>query len=220
MRAIPGQEYTAPPAPKCLDRNAFLPDELSYQDVWQQPVLLMVTYARGLQYWAEKHNLPESPDFCPLVGGVVELRELVREHVTFTNWDVLWGLGAAHPGATNQWPHTTLFSQVLLPPGNKPSGLDTGFTEATTQTAPPVVASVDMARCTTPPFGMERENQYLLVVTTYIQLSLVPSSNNPKKSPTDLPRGNTFQNPWMAAVLSGSTRAVSYGGATMKELKE
>ena len=31
MRASLGQEYTMPPAPKCLSRNAFLPDELSYQ---------------------------------------------------------------------------------------------------------------------------------------------------------------------------------------------
>ena len=136
MRAIPGQEYTVLPAPKCLNRNTFLLDKLSYQDVWQQPVLLTVTYARGLQYWAEKHNLLESPDFHPLVGGAVELREAVREHVTFTNWDVLWGLkagavelreavrehvtftnwdvlwglGAVNPGATDQWPQTSMFS--------------------------------------------------------------------------------------------------------------
>ena len=69
----------------------------------------MVAYARGLQYWVEKHNPPESPDFCPLAGGVVQLREAVREHVTFTNWDVLQGLGAVNPGAMNQWPQTSLF---------------------------------------------------------------------------------------------------------------
>ena len=85
MRAIPGQGYTALPAPKCLDRNVFLPDDLSYQDIWQQPVLLMIAYVRGLHYWAEKHNPPESPEFHPLAGGVVELREAVREYVTFTN---------------------------------------------------------------------------------------------------------------------------------------
>ena len=77
MRAFPEQEYTVPSAPKCLDRNAFLPDELSHQDIWQKPVLLMIAYARGMQYWAEELILPESPDFCPLVGGVVELREAV-----------------------------------------------------------------------------------------------------------------------------------------------
>ena len=77
MRASLGQEYTMPPAPKCLSRNAFLPDELSYQDVWQQPTLLMVAYARGLQYWAEKLNLPKSPNLCHLEGSIVELRETV-----------------------------------------------------------------------------------------------------------------------------------------------
>ena len=39
-RAFPGQDFTMPPAPKCLNRNAFLPDNLLYQDMWQQPFLL------------------------------------------------------------------------------------------------------------------------------------------------------------------------------------
>ena len=77
MRAFLEQEYTAPPASKCLNRNAFLPDELSYQDIWPQLIFLMVTYARGLQYWAEKLNLLESPDLHPLAGSVMELRETV-----------------------------------------------------------------------------------------------------------------------------------------------
>ena len=54
MRALLEQEYTVPPTPKCLNRNAFLPDELSYQDIQQQLILLTVAYARGLQYWVEK----------------------------------------------------------------------------------------------------------------------------------------------------------------------
>ena len=110
---------------------------------------------------------------------------------------------------------------MLLSLGDEPSGLDTGFTEATTETPPPLVADVDVDRCTTPPFGMEGENQYLLVVTTSIeQLTLGPSGDNPKKPLADLLRRNMFQNQWMAAVLSGSTRVVGYGDATMKELKE
>ena len=32
-RIFPGQGNTAPPAPKCLTWNVFLPDELSYQEV-------------------------------------------------------------------------------------------------------------------------------------------------------------------------------------------
>ena len=136
----------------------------------------MIAYARGLQYWAEKHNLLESPDFCPLAGGIVELRETVSEYVTFTNRDVLWGLGVVHPGATNQWPQTTLFSPELLPPGFEPSGLDTSFTEVTTKTPPPLVAGVDTDRCTTPPFGTEGENWYLLVITTSIEQATILNS--------------------------------------------
>ena len=39
MRTLLEPEYTVPPAPRSLDRNAFLPDELSHQDMWQQPAL-------------------------------------------------------------------------------------------------------------------------------------------------------------------------------------
>ena len=147
------------------------------------------------------------------MGSVLELRETVQEHVTFTNWDILWGLGVTHQGATNQKPWTILFSQVLsLPVGKQ------GFVEVTTNTASPIVADMDMARCTAPPSGMERENRYLLVVTAYVeQLNLGPSCINPKQSVTDLPRGNTFQNPKVAAIFSVLTRAASYGGATVKE---
>ena len=205
-----------PPASKCLDRNAFLPDELAYQDIRQQTILLTFTYARGLQYLVEELNLPESPDSHPLAGSVAELREMVWEHVTFTNWDILQGLTAVHLGATNQWPQATLFAQVLLPPVNE---LD--FTEATIHPTSPIIANVDTARCTTPPSGKERENGYLLVITASVeQLSLGPGGNNPERSTTNLPWGNAFQNPWMAAIFSGKTRAVSYGGTTMKELKE
>ena len=167
----------------------------------------MVGYARGLQYWAEKLNPPESPDLCPWAGSVVELREKVWEHVTFTNWDVLQGLGAVHMGATSWWPQTTLFSWVLSLPVEGQDSME--------------AADEDSARCTTLPSGTERENWYLLVITASVeQLSLGPSSDSSEESTTDLPKGNPFQNPWMAAMFSGSPRAVSYGGTTVKELKE
>ena len=38
-RVFPRHDYTVPPAPKCLTQNVFLLDELSYQDVQQQPFL-------------------------------------------------------------------------------------------------------------------------------------------------------------------------------------
>ena len=44
-RASLEQGYTAPLAPQGLNRNAFLPPKLAYQDVWQQPALLTIAYA-------------------------------------------------------------------------------------------------------------------------------------------------------------------------------
>ena len=220
-RAFQGQDYTVPPAPRCLNWNAFLLDELPYQDVQQQPFLLTVAYARGLQYWPEKLNLLESPDFCPLVGSVVELREVVREHIVFTNWDLLWDLGRVNLEAMNWWPQPSSSSRIVLPLGNEPSKLDTGFTEATTQTASLAASCIEPLRHITLPDGMEEENQYLLVITALIrQLNLGSASDNLRESSTAPPGGDTFQNPRMAAVLPGSTRAVSYQGATVKELEE
>ena len=109
-----------------------------------------------------------------------------------------------------------------MPPlGNEPSKPDTGFTEATTQTIFLATTDAEPIRCTTPLVGMKGENWYLLVVTTSIgQLSLESAGNGLEGSSTAPHGGDTFQNPQMAAVLTASTRAVSYGGATMKELEE
>ena len=92
-RVFLGQGYTTPPAPTCLTQNVFLPDELSYQDMQQQPSILTVAYAQGLQYWEEILNPPVDPDFCPLARSVLELREMVKEHMVFSKKDVIQGLG-------------------------------------------------------------------------------------------------------------------------------
>ena len=73
MRTLLEPGYTAPPTLRSLDRNAFLPDDLSYQDMWQKPALLMMAYVRSLQYWAEKQSLPRSQNLCPLAESVIEL---------------------------------------------------------------------------------------------------------------------------------------------------
>ena len=73
MRASHEQGYTAPLATWSLNRNTFLPEKFAYQDVQQQPALLNITYARSLQYWAEEHNPPRNPDFCPLAESIREL---------------------------------------------------------------------------------------------------------------------------------------------------
>ena len=63
-RASPDQSYSAPPAPKCLNQGAFLPERLEYQDVRQRPKLLTEAYCRCLQYWVEKVHPPVSPEVC------------------------------------------------------------------------------------------------------------------------------------------------------------
>ena len=104
MRTLLEPEYTVPPAPRSLNRNTFLPDDLSYQDMWQRPALLMIAYARSLQYWAEKHSLPRSQNLHPLAESVVKLQEVVKEYVTFNHRDVIEGLG------TDEESHATIFS--------------------------------------------------------------------------------------------------------------
>ena len=65
LRASPEWVYTTPPAPWVLNRGTFHPENFTYQDLRQQPILPMVAYARCLQHWTEKHNLPKNPDFHP-----------------------------------------------------------------------------------------------------------------------------------------------------------
>ena len=175
----------------------------------------MVAYARGLQYWVEKLNLPRSPDLCPLAGSVVELMDTVQEYVTFNHWDVVQGLGVIHLRSTSWWPQTTLFSCML---SLLVEGQD--FTEATTHTASPI-AEEDLTRCTIPLSETERESQYLLVITASVrQLNLGPSSDNCERPTVEPHDDNKIWNPRMAATFSGCTRAVSFGGATVKELNE
>ena len=223
-RVFLGQDYIAPPAPKCFTQNMFLPDELSYQDVQQQPFLLTVAYARGLQYWVENLNLPENPDFCPLARSVIELRERVKKHVMFTKWDFIWGLGRVNLGATSQWPQTnsTGFGGIEPLLGDQPFEQDASFMEATTQTASPTMSNVELTRPITPPDRMEEENQYVLVITTSVlQLNLETANVDLRKLVTASSGRDAFQNPRMVAVFLGPTRRViSSQGTTVEELED
>ena len=133
-----GQGYTAPPAPKCLTWNVFLPNELSYQDVWQQPFLLTVAYTQGLQYWAERLNPPVDPDFCPLVRSVLELRERVKEHIVFSKQDIIRDLGRIDPGTMSLWPQliSEVQTQALLGPRRHVSPLPHHFNPSLTGDTP------------------------------------------------------------------------------------
>ena len=83
MRNLLEPGYTVPPALRSLDRNAFLPNDLCYQDMWQKLALLMIAYARSLQYRVEKQSPLRSWNLHPLVESVIELQEVVKEYVTF-----------------------------------------------------------------------------------------------------------------------------------------
>ena len=83
------------------------------------------------------------------------------------------------------------------------------FMENTTYTTSPV-ADEDAARCTTPPSGTERENQYLLIVSASVgQLSLGPSGNNPERSTTDsLSETHSKTHRWLLSSLGQPGQSV------------
>ena len=116
------------PCAKCLTWNLFLPDNLSYQDFQQQPLLLTVAYARALQYWAEELRPLAHPDFYPLAMSILELMEIVKEHIIFSKWNVIWGLGRISPGTMNWWPQPTITSIR----GTWPTTVETQETGGTT----------------------------------------------------------------------------------------
>ena len=74
-RMSPGQGYSAPLDPRSLNRGAFLPEKLEYQDVRWWPALLTIVYCQCLQHWAEKHNLPKSLGCHPLAESITELSQ-------------------------------------------------------------------------------------------------------------------------------------------------
>ena len=115
FRTFQSQEYSAPLAPRSLNRGAFLPGELEYQDVRWRLALLIIAYCQCLQYWVEKCNLLRSPDCCPLAESVRELSQAVREFVNITKRDILEGLEMEEPAGGCQLPSATIFSQVLEP---------------------------------------------------------------------------------------------------------
>ena len=111
-----GQEYSALLAPRSLNRGAFLPEELEYQDVRQRLALLTIAHCQCLQYWEEKHNLPRSLDCHPLAESVRELSQVVQEFIYITKRDILEGLEMEEPAGSCQPPSATIFSWVLEPP--------------------------------------------------------------------------------------------------------
>ena len=99
---IKNQDYTAPPAPKCLKRGMFLPDNPSYQDIQLKPQLLSLAYAHALQYLAEEANPPAPGEPHPLPMSVRELKQCMGKYSTFNEHDVFEGSGNAIPEAKDR----------------------------------------------------------------------------------------------------------------------
>ena len=98
----------------------------------------------GLQYWVEILNPPVDPDFCPLARSVLELKEMVEEHVVFSKKDIIQGLGRIDLGNMSWWPLTTPTNM-----GSRNSS-DAGGWEACV-TIPPSFGSIPERRHTTGP---------------------------------------------------------------------
>ena len=118
-RMFSGEGYSVPPTPQSLNRGAFLPDNLTYQDVRWQPTLLTVAYCQCLQSWAEKCNLPRNPNFCPLAESMRELRQAICKFVNITQEYVIKGLEREESEGGHQPSPTTIFSHVLDPPADR-----------------------------------------------------------------------------------------------------
>ena len=86
-------------------------------------MLLTIAYAWCLQHWAEKHNLPRNPDFCPWAESMRELWQTVQEYVDISYQDVVRDLEVEKPESSCLQPKT-IFSQVLVPPANEQGAID------------------------------------------------------------------------------------------------
>ena len=168
---FPEEGYSMPPAPQSQNRGAYLPDQLTYQDVRWQPALLTVAYCWCLQHWVEKCNLPGNLDFCPLAESVRELRQAIREFVNITWEDVMEGLKMEEP-VGGHWPSPTAkFSWVLGPPANRQ--------EVEESSAQPGDRAI---KCAPPPLKLEQEDCYMLVITSLMQwLTIGPGSDNVRR---------------------------------------
>ena len=86
-------DYSSPPAPKCVHRKAFLPipdPRIPYQDYREGQPWKTLVYAQALQYWAEKANppKPEEPHLLLRCVSWVEVGHEAFYHLHW--WSCLW----------------------------------------------------------------------------------------------------------------------------------
>ena len=85
-------DYTPPPAPNCIESDAFLPQAkgdfggLEYQ-LWQSKKTLAL--AKALQFWADWTQPSWAHNKQQLAEWIRQLREEMKPMTTFTDEDVL-----------------------------------------------------------------------------------------------------------------------------------
>ena len=119
----------------------------------------------------EKLNLPVDPDFCPLARSVLELKEMVKEHMVFSKKDITQGLGRINLRNMSQWLQTT---QTDIRSGDSNYA---GAQEACV-TTPPSYGSIPKRRHTTvPPTRPQMEDQPIGQDASFIEVATQAASS-------------------------------------------
>ena len=118
--------------------------------------------------------------------------------------------GLEMEGCETSCPGTTIFSQVLAKPVDKPRILE----DPPHQESPP--PKDEDIWCAPPPQGLEQHERYMLIVTSSVgQLDLGAGGNDIRGPQSSR---NLFQNPRMSAMFPPPGAASCYWGATLTEL--
>ena len=140
-------DYTATPAPKCIQRKMFLPvadSHLPFQDYQLKQQQRTLAYAQALQYWAERANPPVPNELHHLAMCVHELRWLMKLYMTFSDCNLFEGL-------THKIPEVKV-EGAMQPNSIEPLLVDSLTTLMTTPSAP---ADWSATLTTTPIIPME-----------------------------------------------------------------
>ena len=88
----------------------------------------MVAYAKALQFWVEKANLPTQGQPCLLARSIVELREEMKCYVSFSDEDVFSGVALPEEPSNTQ-------SKEAAPKSSQPTQTDSSVKEAIVKVA-------------------------------------------------------------------------------------
>ena len=78
-----------------------------------------MAYAKALQFWVEKANLPTQGQPRLLAGSIVELREEMKHYVSFTDEDVFSGMALLEESPVTE-PKEATPKSVQLTQANSP----------------------------------------------------------------------------------------------------